>query len=909
MSTQTGSTAMTQEFEIRLYPADYSALRKSNYHYSMAEAVGILQTYRWWWVDRKNMILDLFSGQLWMAEISSETYDLEGAKKYCDQLMVSGLKHWRLPTKKELDQAAKVTEFPLRSGRQYRLQQYYRFMVLEGGIDVDEGYWRVELADGHILACNPFFGDTNLEQIVSDCAQRGWSLTAGNKVLAANYEQELSRCIKAVKDYQQDQPMIFDTKQVREYFKSIDYKSVRLPELPELQFTDAHLGLWEFYAPSELSHQTLISGNHFRARNPELDVRDGIVAIDFGTSSTVVALREQGRAELLRIGLENFNLAPEPQHYENPTVLRLVDIPQFMTTWRSRPYRPLTDWDDARCSHQARAELRDNDTDPIVVASVLERLKQWALRGHGHAAVRITDMQGHEHELASLTERNPVRGERLMVDDQYAFDPIELYAWFLGMTINWRSRGIFLNYNMTFPVKYDALTKRKILASFRRGLQRSLPLALTYSPRFHEFSVEEVASEPAAFAASALQAYDIEPTETGVAYAVFDFGGGTTDFDYGFYRLPSEAEAAEGYEHVLEHFNAEGDEFLGGENLLENLAYRVFLNNLELCREKGISFTRPIDAADFPGSEQLVVRTQAAITNTTILMSKLRDFWEKGQLDSSSGTLSLKLLTRLGGEESCSIAIDDEKLMEYLHERIRQGLNNFFAAMKQAFFQQSDTVPQEIQVLLAGNASHSRIVQGFFGLLDSDENEEAKSLNDIMRADLAQIFGHQVPELEIHPPLLNDPEDPYRPNAKTGVALGILELGKGGTLKVINHALHSDESPFQYYVGNFELKKFKVKITRGTPYGGAWVALGRVRDQVFDLPYTQAANSTSNELRRGDLQLREKRLSLPAAQNGHWVFARPAAPEKLELCTAATLDAANAGQGQSLNTLDLAAQR
>ena len=147
---------------------------------------------------------------------------------------------------------------------------------------------------------------------------------------------------------------------------------------------------------------------------------------------------------------------------------------------------------------------------------------------------------------------------------------------------------------MTFPVAYPKEVKEKILSSFRRGLLRSLPEALSNnSEAMEQFEVIERASEPAAYVAAAMPAHKIEPTEEGVAYAVFDFGGGTTDFDFGYYRWATEQEEAAGIETVFEHFEAAGDKFLGGENLLENLAYRVFRDNLNICREKQISFTRP----------------------------------------------------------------------------------------------------------------------------------------------------------------------------------------------------------------------------------------------------------------------------------------------------------------------------
>jgi hypothetical protein len=61
----------------------------------------------------------------------------------------------------------------------------------------------------------------------------------------------------------------------------------------------------------------------------------------------------------------------------------------------------------------------------------------------------------------------------LQVDIDDPFDPIELYAWYLGMAINWRGHGLFLKYYLSFPVEYPREVRDRILASFRRGLQRA----------------------------------------------------------------------------------------------------------------------------------------------------------------------------------------------------------------------------------------------------------------------------------------------------------------------------------------------------------------------------------------------------------------------------------------------------
>ena len=58
------------------------------------------------------------------------------------------------------------------------------------------------------------------------------------------------------------------------------------------------------------------------------------------------------------------------------------------------------------------------------------------------------------------------------------------------------------------------------------------------------------------------------------------------------------------------------------------MAYRVFRNNLDLCQKYQIAFTQPLDADPFPGSEIYIEKTQAAYSNTMLLISELRPFWE-----------------------------------------------------------------------------------------------------------------------------------------------------------------------------------------------------------------------------------------------------------------------------------------
>ena len=141
------------------------------------------------------------------------------------------------------------------------------------------------------------------------------------------------------------------------------------------------------------------------------------------------------------------------------------------------------------------------------------------------------------------------------------------------------------------------------------------------------------------------------------------------------------------------------------------MAYLTFQHNLEICRKNRIAFNKPLDAKDFAGSELFLEHTQAATTNTLMLVARLRPLWETGALRNISGIEKIDLINRDGQKTNCELAIPVDTLLQYLEQRIESGIQNFFVAMKNAF---ADKLPSEIQVLLAGNSSRSQLVSNFF---------------------------------------------------------------------------------------------------------------------------------------------------------------------------------------------------
>lgn len=871
---------------------DFSAhapnrLYRDYYDAVFSELVERLPNTRFWKVvdgeqpsSQYAMVFDTKTKSLWDGNPDTDRkFSSAEAKPIATELRVGGLQGWHIPSKEEIGSVVNQTSFPLRKADSPLILNERYWVTPRGSVDCNSFGNPVEDKAGCMLCINMHYVNETFEEFLLACLKRQWALIGCDQEDMEDFLGPLRREPK-----------------LKLLYPPMDFLRARLPVLEEAQFTDPAKGLWELWGMDpDILHREGV-----RARNPAVDVKDWNVAIDFGTSSTVVAYTENGQHKLLRIGVDDFWAKELPQHYENPTVLELVDFPAMLDAWQSEAYRPLVLWDDVRCSHEALENFRNNGTNPKVVASVLTKIKQWALREGKDARGRITDQaNGVEHELAPLTLRQPVKGQKLTVGATDPFDPVELYAWFLGLAINWRGRGLFLRYYMTFPVAYPKNVKDKILASFRRGLQRSLPVALVEHEAFQNFAVEERASEPAAYAAAALPALGIEPTSEGVPYAVFDFGGGTADFDFGIYRLPTEAEEDGGTEKVFEHFGASGDPFLGGENLLENIAYQTFRHNLTLCREKKIGFTRPLDADDFPGSEMFLERTQAAITNTLMLMARLRPLWETGTSSNTTGVEKIQLLTRDGQKIDCELVIPIDKIGEYLEQRIEQGIQNFLAALKKAFASQ---IPQCMHILLAGNASRSRLVLRSFGL----GGDEADGLYERTKQYLLHLFGESGPKLIAHAPLETNPNDLYHPTCKTGVALGLLHLCPGTTTDVINHASQNsgDEAPFAFYVGRIRLGKFQAQLVQGAAYH-QWYEIGPPRERVFNLVYTQSPKAHTGEMHDGEAGLIYKRLDLAGNTNGCKVFARAVAPDQIEICTALDKASAENGQHENLRNVNL----
>lgn len=637
---------------------------------------------------------------------------------------------------------------------------------------------------------------------------------------------------------------------LREELLNCDYRRANLEPYADSVLSDINIGHWElFEAPEENAISVVPSGQVWTARPPQLDVvASGTCAIDFGTKSTVVVCRNQ-EARLLRVGTGDYTKAAKKEDYENPTVIELRDLTSFEQAYQQRPGRPFTTWEEITVSHQAESALLQEDIDSSVYYAVFSELKQWA--HEKDRRLLLKDRKGVVWKLDPYLT---------LADD--AFDPIEIYAYYLGLYINNMRHGIYLDYILSFPVNYDLAVRKKLLQSFERGLKKSLPPAiLADEDLMKRFRVYAGASEPAAYAAAALKAYGLEPKETGdmTAYGVFDFGGGTTDFDFGIEKLSANPRRCK---FELHQFGRGGDPYLGGENILNHLAFEVYCANLDTMRKESIPIALPHGCTAPAGTETLILAdreaTQISFMNRKSLAEALRPLWEgkseaAENLKDNQLTLSLFVDTSRTEKEAnqnrknVNLTIDTDHLKDVIRSLISRGVTNFFQAWQEAF-KNREEIPDHIHIFLAGNSCRSPIVKELF-----DEQIKAKEEDISAYSDGKQAEGLFI----LHLPLGME-EGEADPNeeldrkltGKTGVAFGLLRSRKGGKdVKIINANVDaSGEALFPYFLGDIDIEgHFHVRIGKQVPYQ-SWAAFCYADEEDFEIYYTSEPQAIENQM-------------------------------------------------------------
>ena len=582
-----------------------------------------------------------------------------------------------------------------------------------------------------------------------------------------------------------------------EKLKNIEKTRLDEKEYDDNIFKDYQKGNWDIFSDNKESIEKrelikISTDKEYHKKNPEEDIKSGgIVAIDFGTKSTVVAIQTQNEnVSLVRIAGGSYKKNVKKEQFENPTIMEFLDIENFEKKYSESSGRPFTEWNDLRISYTAEANFKAGSR------FVLEGLKQWA--GNKEEKLIIYDKKGKRIDLKPFID----------VEDE--FDPIEYYAYYIGSYINNMFTGnIFTKYLLSFPIKYENKIREKILKSFEKGIKKSLPISVLENKKIMEdFKVDRGANEPTAYFLCAIEELNKLPKEDEkLFYGIFDFGGGTTDFSFGICEYVNDD--FKNYDYKVTHFREGGDKYLGGESILKTLAFELCKNNITLLKENNVHFYCPNGCdREFTGYEGMIDNSYEAIYNIKYIAEKFRNFWEEKEDElNDQNTITLaELYDSDSNLKSLTLKFDKDKYEDLINKILKKGIENFMSSLELVFSKKEEELEDinSMEIFLSGNSSKSKRFQKLF------EEEVTRLETEILKDSeiKEKVFNINYP-IEI-----NKNKRDLEINAKTGTAIGLLESRKGGRFKIIprNEIRNNDEIDFQFFVGYLKNKKFRVAL-------------------------------------------------------------------------------------------------
>ncbi|GAA8271542.1 hypothetical protein HpDR2_05350 [Helicobacter pylori] len=657
-----------------------------------------------------------------------------------------------------------------------------------------------------------------------------------------------------------------DFEKFKKKMLQVDNEAVGVGIYNQSQLLDLNGGHWDLEAPSVPKESVTFRFDNldpngkemdFYARSSLKDLNKGVVAIDFGTKSTTASYMDKnGEYRLLSIGglVDDASLTK----FENPTIVEFRHIKKFITEYDALKHRPFTGRDDIEVAHEAQkntTNIKGND-----LYRFFSKLKQWA---------GVDEKQN----FRDLIEDFPLES----FTNCTGFNPIEIYAYYIGCCINNMHNGVFLKYFLSYPIKYEKHQAEKIRESFEKGLKKSLPRHVFDDEKTAKtFKVELRASEPCAYAISALKSYGFfksEKLDKPVYYGVFDFGGGTTDFDFGKW----EKSASPKFLYKMTHFSSGGDKYLGGENLLEWLAWEAYAKNFQELKAKDVVIAKPnYDRIDTQRFGSFMQNSKEARLNLQTIASTLRPFLEnldanimeaieeneEFEIKDFEEDFKTMLFDRNGVETECDLKVDCKELLSLLKGKIDDGVANFFAGFSKVMAENIDPQCNEFHIFLGGNASRSALVKQAF------ENAKEKQLKDYQQKTSKNDFKFIIYEplgteasdkqiLELTGEDVSNTPAYLKPTCKTGVAFGLLE--SRDRAKGIEMPSISSNPVFKYDLGIEIEGKFHAKIHRDSLKPNEYQIFQTKEEwggfDELEIRYSDKSLANTNTLNIKDMQL------------------------------------------------------
>ncbi|MBW2527204.1 MAG: hypothetical protein JRI23_23685 [Deltaproteobacteria bacterium] len=435
-------------------------------------------------------------------------------------------------------------------------------------------------------------------------------------------------------------------------------------------------------------------------RDPHSDVRDVWVAFDIGMMGTVVAVGTTEQTELVRLGASDEPTVPAD--YENPCEIAFNNLPRVLKAWRDRVILPLTEWGDLWVGHAARARRRVHGKERAqrTKAAVAE-LGALPARMAAGEAVHICGRSDLDNTMKLEPPPPPIIDEE-GIDPDDPFDPLELYAYYVGLHVNARDRGLHLRYAVGMPTGWADDLRQQVLASVRRGLLRSLPAGMVAFDDLDLLQVIDAGPNVLSFAAFAFRVFGVQPKGEPVPFVAIDAGASETSVLCGSYREGSPDEVAAGLRRVIEHVDPTVLRDLGGELLLHRMAYKVYAASSTSMRHNEIVFVPPGGEEPVAGCESLMVSTPDAQVNVRLLKDAVRTILETTVPQPMPDLV--QLFAADGRVRDVRIMIDRAVLGEWLRGQLSEAAVAIQEAIGQGFQQISRQPPNfaDLRVLLGG---------------------------------------------------------------------------------------------------------------------------------------------------------------------------------------------------------------
>lgn len=537
-------------------------------------------------------------------------------------------------------------------------------------------------------------------------------------------------------------------------------------------------------------------------------------SIDFGTSSTCVAIEDNDKVELLSLSpnVEMDDMGEECYNkFENPTNIMIYNWKALYEEWKqSNEDIPLPhkgskneylkknkgriDFDFGYTVKDILGDETTNRKELNAILSLIKLLPYKILQENQQFDFNPYNDKDEYVDIVTDPEKC----------DEKHFDPVAFYGYLIGRTINdlTKRNKIFTDFCISSPVLFSDEIKSALKKSLKYGLVRSVPKSMR-----QKVNVVMECTEPVAYI-NALCGTDYFriPEDEKRYFAVFDFGGGTLDFSFGDVVNKDD-------DLHIKLLKVGGRENFGGEALIEKIAYKIYCDNTTEMKENEIPIVKPYGEEipeDMP--EGLFKNNAYAKANMNIICAKnARKIFEGRQEDFSNNNLELYNLN--GETTSCKLAVQTDDIDDLLANDIEDKIKSFHREMKQAFINEKDFDENEVYIFKAGNSSRSRYVEA------------------IMKQEFAQNKHIQLVDQIADKKVENKR---YAITPKTAVAIG--QLDKNNTLP------EADSNYFKYYVGfyNVGTGEFKICIDNSEKIDGncEWKKFKKIKNDHMDIFYS-----------------------------------------------------------------------